>query len=359
MKIAQRHALDVAPRHLLWALKPAILIAALIAGSYAVSLRAQSSSLISCPHDDALPLTCTYALNTTGSVDMEESGVGRGVPEQAGTCGSGTGWSRTHLDSGGFNDHPFYLQTFCDWDTVNCATCYDNSWQTGWRFELPSNYAWPRTTTGIFLRTRLFFDRELTDNDHIKWMVWNVGSGSGNRVMLIFDRGNNCPADTGTTSQIAVLLTRNNFYGGGDIAGVCLVLNPGQWYSLQFQWRHGEPGQAFVKGWITSTDESNPDRMDTTIYAVGAPSTWESSDANYNGGFTWGNRANEGLRNTEAFPVRVGELVIDDAFDPTWIAGGGGGPARPGPVRGLRIVSLHDPFSWLTSLVHGGARPSL
>jgi hypothetical protein len=295
------------------------LVVAVFAGlawlAFPAKSAAQITPLIACPFGGPFPITCTYALSGgAGSSNMNERAVGQGPPEQAGICGDGTGWQKETVPSGGYQNGPFLRQTLCAFRTVRCVGCRDNSWETGFAYAAPVAHVWPRTTTGIFLRVRVYFEAPWSDNDQIKHFIWNRGSGGSHRVMMLIYRGNDVGCG-GTPSQIAVLLTRNNFTD----AGVCLLVNPGEWTNLQFQWVHGPVGAAVIRGWKASSVFSAPDKQDTTVYAAeGGPSAWLSSDATSTAGNDWGNRANEGTNNTAAFPVRWANLIIDDEFDPTW-----------------------------------------
>ncbi len=320
---------------------------ALLLACAVLRVSAQTTPLIRCAFDDTLPQTCAYDLDGgAGTSDMTER-AGSQQAEQAGTCGDGSGWQYDRFANGGKNNGAYHLFTLCDWNTVDCTgggagTCQigvNNSFQTGYAYDPPTTHTWPRTSGGLFFRMRVYFPDAWSDpnNDQIKWFIWNVGSGSSNRVMMLIYSGLNCG---GTSSQVSLWLTRNNFTD----AGVCLLMNTDQWYDVQFQALFGDAGSSVIRGWLNNNVQGSPTAEDTTIYAgESGPSTWESTDANLNGAFDWGNRANEGTDNTEDFPIRWMELEIDNAFDPAW---GDSAVATPGGTRIRRVPDLEvDEFT--------------
>jgi len=281
---------------------------------------AQTTPLISCPHDDTFPITCTYALSSgSGTADMGEAAgvIAPGTPCAAG----GPAWNRDRFASGGYNNGPYHLYTLWDWDCTGGLGA-DNSWGTGWYFDPPGTNTWP-TATGIYLRARLYFQAPLAEsspNDWLKFGMWNIGSGGDHRVMLQVGRGDSpvCSGG-GATTHVCLMLMKN--IDSGNACGIAVPV--GQWGHVQFMWRHGAAGVAQVKCWLNNDDEASPTDSHTLTTALNVVS--------YDGAFAWAGRHNEGLRQTEHFPVRMMHLEIDDAFDPNWA--GGTAPPIPPPVN--------------------------
>jgi hypothetical protein len=281
----------------------------------------------------------TYAVQYGSS--LSQSTLASPFTTTKGPQGSGAIWDFTHVGNGsGWNGRNF--MRYSRWRTVDGDPRAGFNWSLN-TTQPPGGWAAVRNAP-LFFRWRMRVNQHMTESTGhgaMKFMIFG-GPGlpdGGSRAIFFLYSGSYTAQQLGRSGSDAQYTGLCINAGVSGSRAFALVPN-GTWVHVQVAVRWGAQGTAYQRVYINNNNFNAPDYQNTSFPDVG---TWTFPDLGGGnpGEMWWGNVVTTNSATSTDFNADFMDFEMDDAFDPNWSSGSGGGgtPTAPAAPSNVRIVT--------------------